>query len=126
MSAIVFAFAVMAAIAGTDLYIELGVAIGALYTGPTLIAMLFTDRPLRVAVPMACCLLILAGWWHSPSTGEDWKVAANRVISIVCVVNVAIAGLRMKIVHSEDAYRAVIGRIAKDFLDEIRREINQQ
>ncbi len=65
-----------------DIFIPTGVADGMLYVALVLVGLLARNRRLLLGGAILGTLLIIAGFFLSPSGGEIWKVVINRMLSI--------------------------------------------
>jgi signal transduction histidine kinase len=65
-----------------DIFIPTGVADGMLYVGLVLVGLLAGNRRLLLGGAVLGTILIIAGFFLSPSDGEVWKVLLNRFLSI--------------------------------------------
>ncbi len=65
-----------------DIFIPTGVADGMLYVALVLVGLLAGNRRLLLGGAVLGTLLIIAGFFLSPSGGEIWKVLLNRFLSI--------------------------------------------
>lgn len=79
-----------------DLFIPLGVAVGVLYI--TIVFLSFTTRFPQAAYTTASLtsFLVLLGWALSPFGGEEWKVASNRLLSLLSIWCVAILCTKLR------------------------------
>lgn len=68
-----------------DMSVELGVAGGVLYVGVLWLAYLSHRSWLVWPVAVLCSLLMMAGYAISPDGGEQWKVLANRGLSLFVI-----------------------------------------
>ena len=68
-----------------DMYIELGVATGVLYIALVLVALWARQKRYVWGAAVLGTILTVLGYWLSPPGGEFWRVAINRILSIVLI-----------------------------------------
>ncbi len=78
-----------------DFYTELGVATGVLYVIPIALCYFIGGMRTVLWTTIAASILILAGYWISPSGSEAWKVIANRILSLFVIWMVALPCFRL-------------------------------
>lgn len=81
----VLTLVVAAAIIVCDWYVELGVAIGVAYVIVIWMADATGSRRFVRALTIICTGLVIVGYLHSPSGGEEWKVLVNRGLSLLAI-----------------------------------------
>lgn len=68
-----------------DYFTELGVASGIIYIFLVMTAALFKEVRVVLLLALISSGLILLGWQLSPSGGELWKIALNRIYSLIAI-----------------------------------------
>lgn len=80
----------------TDLYIELGVAIGITYILVVLLGVWFKKTSTALYLALISSICILVGWYFSQDSIDNWKVTINRLLSIgfIWLIAIIIYGLK--------------------------------
>lgn len=94
LSAICFVLAML--VLGLDMSIPLGVAVAVLYTLVVWISFRSPQRSFTIWIATLCTLLTLAAALHQTPIAEMWKVAFNRMLSIIVIWMTALLGLKWK------------------------------
>ncbi|MBE9529448.1 MAG: PAS domain S-box protein, partial [Proteobacteria bacterium] len=79
-----------------DSFIPLGVAGGVPYVSVVLISLWSPKRSLTLYITVLCSVLVVLGYFTSPSGGELWKVLSNRALAEAIIWAAALLGLALK------------------------------
>jgi PAS domain S-box-containing protein len=79
-----------------DSFIPLGVAGGVPYVSVVLISLWSSKRSFTIYITLLCSVLVVLGYFTSPSGGELWKVLSNRLLAEAVIWAAALLGLALK------------------------------
>jgi PAS domain S-box-containing protein len=96
-----------------DLSLERGVAGGILYVSLVLVALWAKQKRFIWIAAVLGTLLIVLGYWLSPPGGEFWKVAANRILSLLIIWATAVLCYLIKV--NEQALEEAHGKLEDQF-----------
>ncbi len=98
-----------------DLSLELGVAGGVLYIVLVLVALRARQKRYVWAAAVLGTTLTAVGYWLSPPGGEFWKVAINRIISLLLIWGTAFFCYLLKL--NEENLEEAHGQLGEQFKD---------
>jgi len=98
-----------------DISVELGVAGGVLYIALVLIALWARQKRYVWGAAVLGSILTVLGYWLSPQGGEFWKVAINRILSLLLIWGTAFFCYLFKI--KEENLEEVHGQLGEQFKD---------
>lgn len=100
-----------------DLFIPLGAAAGVMYVAVILLSLWAHRKRFTVFVAAVCSLLVIAGYYFSPSGGIPWQVIFNRSVALFAIWVTAVLTLQRKSME-EKRIKAVAER--EKSLDDIK------
>ncbi|QPJ66194.1 MAG: PAS domain S-box protein [Candidatus Nitrohelix vancouverensis] len=111
LSSYIFPLSVVFCVFFVDLFVELGVASGALYILALVTYYGTRDLKLLVRLSILCTLLILLGYILSPPGGEFWKIVLNRCLSISILWVFTFSQLWLDKTSKVELYEELVDRI---------------